>query len=117
MEVNDGYYNNNKNSSKSGKSDESSVVVPLSLAVMESLTLPLVQEVVLSADLRCVECQKRINDVISRINETESIMVSLSEKKVAITCKYIKASKTQIDSQPWQSKMSLVKWMFGSSRP
>ncbi|KAK9676174.1 hypothetical protein RND81_11G059400 [Saponaria officinalis] len=116
MEVDDEDYN--KYSRKGEKSEESSEVAPLSLAVMESLTLPLVQEVVLSADLSCVQCQKRINDVISRINaETESITVSLCDKKVGITCKYIKASKTQINLQPWQSKVALIKWIFGSSRP
>ncbi|XP_074274822.1 uncharacterized protein LOC141598904 isoform X2 [Silene latifolia] len=94
--------------SEDSSSEKSSLVAPLTLAVMESLSLPLVQEVVISGDLRCVECQKRINDVISRFNGIESVVVSLSEKKVAITCKYVKATKTRIISRSWQSKVLVL---------
>ncbi|ESR50927.1 hypothetical protein CICLE_v100332122mg, partial [Citrus x clementina] len=30
--------------------------------------MPLVQEVVLSADIRCSECQKRVADMMSKLN-------------------------------------------------
>ncbi|XP_004497104.1 uncharacterized protein [Cicer arietinum] len=63
--------------------------IPLSgtsLASLESLSLPLVQEVVLSADMQCEECQKRVSDIITKMNaETESIVVNVLEKKVILT--------------------------------
>ncbi|XP_030549288.1 uncharacterized protein LOC115754421 [Rhodamnia argentea] len=59
-----------------------------SLASIESLTMPLMQEVVLSADIRCAECQKRVADVMSRMTETESVVVNVLEKKVTLSCKY-----------------------------
>ncbi|KAI4357836.1 hypothetical protein L6164_001759 [Bauhinia variegata] len=56
------------------------------LASMESLSLPLVQEVVLSADMQCDECQKRVADIITKMNaETESIVVDVLEKTVTLT--------------------------------
>lgn len=92
-----------------------------SLAVMESLTMPLVQEVVISADLRCTECQKRINSVISRFNaaEMESVVVNLLEKKMVVTCKYVKAPSTQITTtrQNFFAKVALIKRIFRSSKP
>ncbi|XP_044494314.1 uncharacterized protein LOC123217375 isoform X2 [Mangifera indica] len=42
-----------------------------SLASMESLSLPLMQEVVLSADIKCEECQKRIAYIMSRLKGEE----------------------------------------------
>ncbi|PNX97753.1 hypothetical protein L195_g020986, partial [Trifolium pratense] len=39
-----------------------------SLASLESLSLPLVQEVVLSADMQCESCQKRVSDIITKMN-------------------------------------------------
>lgn len=44
------------------------VIAKTSLASIESLTMPLMQEVVLSADIRCAECQKRVADVMSRMS-------------------------------------------------
>ncbi|QCE08635.1 hypothetical protein DEO72_LG9g3664 [Vigna unguiculata] len=38
------------------------------LASMESLSLPVVQEVVLSADMQCEKCQKRVADIIAKMN-------------------------------------------------
>ncbi|XP_020538094.1 uncharacterized protein LOC105642011 isoform X4 [Jatropha curcas] len=47
-----------------------SMLLPLtSLASVESLSVPLVQEVVLSADIRCTECQKKVAEIISRMND------------------------------------------------
>ncbi|MED6131985.1 hypothetical protein PIB30_015136 [Stylosanthes scabra] len=57
-----------------------------SLASMESLSRPLVQEVVLSADMQCEKCQKRVADIIAKMNaETESVEVDVLEKKVTLT--------------------------------
>ncbi|KAF1860693.1 hypothetical protein Lal_00000106 [Lupinus albus] len=56
------------------------------LASMESLSLPLVQEIVLSADMQCEKCQKRVSDIITKMNaETESVVVNVLEKKVTLT--------------------------------
>ncbi|MED6206792.1 hypothetical protein PIB30_030111 [Stylosanthes scabra] len=55
------------------------------LASMESLSRPLVQEVVLSADMQCEKCQKRVADIIAKMNETESVEVDVLEKKVTLT--------------------------------
>ncbi|XP_021649029.2 uncharacterized protein LOC110641554 [Hevea brasiliensis] len=59
-----------------------------SLASVESLSVPLVQEVVLSADIRCAECQMRIAEIMSRMAETESVSVNVLEKKVTLICRY-----------------------------
>ncbi|KAL1295877.1 hypothetical protein HN51_056691 [Arachis hypogaea] len=57
-----------------------------SLASMESLSRPLVQEVVLSADMQCEKCQKRVSDIIAKMHaETESVEVDVLEKKVTLT--------------------------------
>ncbi|KAK4779891.1 hypothetical protein SAY87_015997 [Trapa incisa] len=58
------------------------------LASLESLSMPPMQEVVLSADIGCVQCRKRIADVISRMNEVETITVSVREKMVTLSCRY-----------------------------
>ncbi|KAH1265317.1 hypothetical protein GmHk_01G001046 [Glycine max] len=39
-----------------------------SLASMEFLSMPQVQEVVLSADMQCEKCQKRVTDIIAKMN-------------------------------------------------
>ncbi|KAG7941761.1 hypothetical protein I3843_16G062400 [Carya illinoinensis] len=93
-----------------------------SLASVEFLSMPLVQEVVLSADIRCAECQRRVADVMSRMNETESVVVNLLEKKVIIRCKNASAGKatTQqavatIYRNPL-SKVAILRRIFRSSR-
>lgn len=101
------------------KSEKSSYLFPqTSLGFMESLTVPHVQEVVLSADMRCKECQKRISDMISRFNEPESVVVNLSEKKVTIICKYINGPRKQIVTRQKNifSKVALIKRIFGPSK-
>nr|GEW69497.1 RNA-directed DNA polymerase, eukaryota [Tanacetum cinerariifolium] len=61
-------------------------IVPTTLAAFESLTFPLVQEVVLLADFQCKRCQDRVADIVSRLNgEADSVEISLMEKKVTIT--------------------------------
>ncbi|CAN7040131.1 unnamed protein product [Brassica rapa subsp. trilocularis] len=60
-----------------------------SLASVASLSMPLIQEIVLSADIKCSDCQEKISDIMSRmIAETYSILVSVLEKKVTLTCTY-----------------------------
>ncbi|GMH01881.1 hypothetical protein Nepgr_003720 [Nepenthes gracilis] len=91
-----------------------------SLAFIESLTMPLVQEVVISADVNCKECQKRVTDVISRMTDTESVEVDVLEKKVTVTCKYpsvAEASTRQIPSicRDQVGKVALIKRILGFS--
>ncbi|KAK4763224.1 hypothetical protein SAY86_008992 [Trapa natans] len=57
------------------------------------------QEVVLPADIGCVECRKRIADVMSRMNEVESITVSVREKKVTLSCGYSYPAKAMAPKQ------------------
>ncbi|XP_075633298.1 uncharacterized protein LOC142605741 isoform X2 [Castanea sativa] len=89
-----------------------------SLASVESLSMPLVQEVVISADIRCSECQKRVADMMSRMNE--SVVVNLLEKKVTLTCRYAnvgKASSQQVAAiyrNPF-GKVAMIKRIFRSS--
>ncbi|XP_043716897.1 uncharacterized protein LOC122664925 isoform X2 [Telopea speciosissima] len=66
-----------------------------SLASIESLSVPLIQEVVLSADLGCKNCQKRVAHAISLMDlTTDSMVVDILEKKVTLTCiSSIKGSK------------------------
>ncbi|XP_052185935.1 uncharacterized protein LOC127797254 [Diospyros lotus] len=82
-----------------GATTKTSLLSQTSLASMESLSMPLVQEVVLLADFQCSECQRRVADIISRMNgETESVVVSVLEKKVILTCRYpsiVKVPTTQ----------------------
>ncbi|CAN8243953.1 unnamed protein product [Cochlearia groenlandica] len=59
-----------------------------SLASIASLSMPLMQEIVLSADIRCSDCQEKIADIMSRMIETYSILVSVLEKEVTLTCIY-----------------------------
>ncbi|KAI7756662.1 hypothetical protein M8C21_012220 [Ambrosia artemisiifolia] len=99
-------------------------IVPTTLATIESLTFPIVQEVVVSADIRCKNCQDRVADIVSRLNgEAESIEISLMEKKVTLTLtrRHPKVAKmpenelrhaTSYKSRP--NKSSLVKRIFRS---
>ncbi|XP_019257362.1 PREDICTED: uncharacterized protein LOC109235636 isoform X2 [Nicotiana attenuata] len=48
------------------------------------MAYPLVKEVVLEADLRCANCQNRVSTVISNIEDVESIVVHVQEKKVTL---------------------------------
>ncbi|KAL0700863.1 hypothetical protein Bca4012_056985 [Brassica carinata] len=62
-----------------------SITSESSLASVASLSMPLIQEIVLSADIRCSDCQEKIADIMSK---TYSILVSVLEKKVTLTCTY-----------------------------
>ncbi|XP_048440745.1 uncharacterized protein LOC103947406 isoform X2 [Pyrus x bretschneideri] len=60
-----------------------------SLASAESLSMPLLQEVVLSADISCSDCQKRLSEMMSKLGaEIESVVVNVSEKRVTLVCRY-----------------------------
>ncbi|KAG2322217.1 hypothetical protein Bca52824_015430 [Brassica carinata] len=65
-----------------------SITSESSLASVASLSMPLIQEIVLSADIRCSDCQEKIADIMSSMIETYSILVSVLEKKVTLTCTY-----------------------------
>ncbi|XP_002529124.2 uncharacterized protein LOC8269693 [Ricinus communis] len=109
-----------KETSKTGfKKPKSMLLTGTSLASVESLSLPLVQEVVLSADIRCSECQKRVAEFMSKMNDTESVLVNVLEKKVTLTCRYpaLKVSTSQVAAvyrNPLR-KMTLIKRIFRSA--
>ncbi|BAT98911.1 hypothetical protein LR48_Vigan06g137200 [Vigna angularis] len=92
-----------------------------SLASMESLSMPQVQEVVLSADMQCEKCQRRVTDIIAKMNETESVVINVLEKKVTLTFKSASMEKvstrqiTQINKNSLP-KIAIIKRIFRSSR-
>ncbi|KAI7751063.1 hypothetical protein M8C21_008372 [Ambrosia artemisiifolia] len=100
-------------------------IVPTTLATIESLTFPLVQEVVVLADFRCKSCQDRVADIVSKLNgEAKSMEISLMEKKVTITLsrrhtKWTKMSENELQPvaiyKNQANKYSLMKRMFCSS--
>ncbi|PNX65375.1 hypothetical protein L195_g054504, partial [Trifolium pratense] len=57
-----------------------------SLASLESLSLPLVQEVVLSADMQCESCQKRVSDIITKMNERKKILSLNPNSQYPLLC-------------------------------
>ncbi|KAH1035618.1 hypothetical protein AAZX31_20G102300 [Glycine max] len=86
------------------------------LASMESLSLPVVQQVVLSADMQCEKCQKRVADILTKMNETESVVVNVLEKKVVLTFRLPTIGKVisqQITPVP---KVAIIRRIFRSSR-
>ncbi|XP_020213574.1 uncharacterized protein LOC109797835 [Cajanus cajan] len=97
-------------------------LVGTSLASMESLSMPEVQEVVLSADMQCEKCQKRVTDIIAKMNvETESVVVNVLEKKVTLTFRLPSIGKVttrQITPINRNSlpKVAIIKRIFRSSR-
>nr|XP_043626764.1 heavy metal-associated isoprenylated plant protein 45-like isoform X1 [Erigeron canadensis] len=106
--------------------DKMAIIVPTTLATIESLTFPLqVQEVVLLADFRCKRCQDRVADIVSRLDgEAESMEISLKEKKVTITLsrrhpKVLKMLENELQSVTMYkspaNKCSIVRKMFHSS--
>ncbi|XP_014520482.1 uncharacterized protein LOC106777411 isoform X1 [Vigna radiata var. radiata] len=93
-----------------------------SLASMESLSMPQVQEVVLSADMQCEKCQRKVTDIITKMNaETESVLINVLEKKVTLTFKSPSMEKlstrqiTQINKNSLP-KIAIIKRIFRSSR-
>ncbi|TYG41754.1 hypothetical protein ES288_D12G200700v1 [Gossypium darwinii] len=92
-----------------------------SLASVESLSMPLVHEVVYSADIRCAECQMRIADIISRMNDTDSVLVNVLENKVTLTSRYPGSTKLGPRQVPVIyrnpiSTMAMIKKLFRLSR-
>ncbi|TYH39793.1 hypothetical protein ES332_D12G201300v1 [Gossypium tomentosum] len=90
-----------------------------SLASVESLSMPLVHEVVYSADIRCAECQMRIADIISRMND--SVLVNVLENKVTLTSRYPGSTKLGPRQVPVIyrnpiSTMAMIKKLFRLSR-
>ncbi|XP_027367778.1 uncharacterized protein LOC113873717 [Abrus precatorius] len=92
------------------------------LASMESLSLPPVQEVVLSADMQCEKCRKRVAHIITKMNaETESVVVNVLEKKVVLTFrlptigKVISQQIAPVNRTPLP-KGAIIKRIFRSSR-
>ncbi|XP_028080534.1 uncharacterized protein LOC114282090 isoform X2 [Camellia sinensis] len=58
------------------------------IAQLKTHKSPKVQEVVIEADVQCIECQKRLADAISRMLDTaESMVVHVSQKKVTLNHK------------------------------
>ncbi|KAM7271048.1 hypothetical protein ACFE04_030262 [Oxalis oulophora] len=89
-----------------------------SLASVESLTMPLVQEVVLLADIQCEDCQKRIAEIMSRFIETESILINVLEKKVTLTCRYSTTTRSRQIPTIYKTsldKMAMIKRVFSKS--
>ncbi|XP_016705707.1 uncharacterized protein [Gossypium hirsutum] len=86
-----------------------------SLASVESLSMPLVHQVVLSADIQCAECQRRIAHIMSRMKD--SVLVNVLEKKVTLTSRYPSNGKqvAVINKNPL-SAMSMVKRIFRTFR-
>ncbi|KAL5179787.1 hypothetical protein HKD37_01G001035 [Glycine soja] len=93
-----------------------------SLASMEFLSMPQVQEVVLSADMQCEKCQKRVTDIIAKMNETESVVINVLEKKVTLTFRLPSIGKvttrkiTHINNRNSLPKVAIIKRLFRSSR-
>ncbi|KAJ8539199.1 hypothetical protein K7X08_013451 [Anisodus acutangulus] len=102
---------------KKNREDESMrMAIPrVTLASIESLSIPLVQEVVFLADYRCTKCQQRVAEVMSKMNgETKSILISVLEKKVTLTCEYSK-EEASICRTPFNRFAFLMRWCFLSS--
>ncbi|XP_057961346.1 uncharacterized protein LOC131153209 [Malania oleifera] len=98
----------------SGLKKPKSLLLPqTSLACVESLSMPLVQEVVLSADFQCAECRKRISDIMSKMAEMESIEVSVVGKKVTLTCRYPSVVKAPTPL----SKVAMIARLFRRKHP
>ncbi|KAL7001191.1 hypothetical protein U1Q18_002345 [Sarracenia purpurea var. burkii] len=106
------------------KESKSFLILPrTSLASVESLTIPLVQEVVLLADFQCAQCRKKVDDIISKLNvETESVELSVVEKKVTLTCRsYSRVVKVPalpvaaVRRKP-PNKVAMISRLFRSSR-
>ncbi|KAL7091034.1 hypothetical protein ACP275_12G080100 [Erythranthe tilingii] len=47
------------------------------LAAVESLAVPLVQEVVFLADFRCPNCQRRVAEIMSKMNVVAVVVVQV----------------------------------------
>ncbi|CAI9785364.1 unnamed protein product [Fraxinus pennsylvanica] len=87
-------WNQNELDSTQEKELKCGPLPPTTLAAIESLAIPLVQEVVFLADFRCSGCQQRVAEIMSKMNgETQSVVISVLEKKVTLTCTYEVANR------------------------
>ncbi|XP_065853615.1 uncharacterized protein [Euphorbia lathyris] len=98
-----------------GLKKEKGMLLPGSLAYVECLSMPLVQEVVLSADIRCTECQKRVAEIMSRMNNTESVLINVLEKNVTLTCRYEPRKQVVAVYRNPLRKLALIKRIFRST--
>eukprot|EP00258_Populus_trichocarpa_P008878 XP_002314871.3 LOW QUALITY PROTEIN: uncharacterized protein LOC7489353 [Populus trichocarpa] len=89
-----------------------------SLASAESLTVPLVQVVVLSADIRCAECQRRVADIMSRMNEVETHMIEKQQCRISVCGRFRPRSDVAIKLRKKMNRRVeiLVTQDFGSSK-
>ncbi|KAF5751931.1 hypothetical protein HS088_TW02G00950 [Tripterygium wilfordii] len=78
-----------------------------------------VQEVVLSADIRCARCQSRVAEIMSRMKEMDSVSVNVLEKKVTVTSRYpvVKAPPKLVAAlyKKPLGKAAIIKHIFRSS--
>ncbi|XP_059282678.1 uncharacterized protein LOC132036367 [Lycium ferocissimum] len=87
----------------------------VTLASIESLSIPLVQEVVFLADYRCTKCQQRVAEVMSKMNgETKSLLISVVEKKVTLTCEYSKEEAASVCRNPFNRFAFLMRCFLSS---
>ncbi|KAI3811917.1 hypothetical protein L1987_16613 [Smallanthus sonchifolius] len=89
-------FGHNKEEEEEPKKSKNVVKSPATLASIESLTFPLVQEVVILADYRCKICQDRVADIISKLDGDMEMMIM--EKKVILSFagRYSKPIKSTI---------------------
>ncbi|KAL2509645.1 heavy metal-associated isoprenylated plant protein 5 [Forsythia ovata] len=77
------------------------------LATIESLAVPIEQELVFLADFRCSGCQQRVTEIVSKINEEiQSVVVSVFEKKVTLV--YCMAMRINLDCNACCRKMRRI---------
>ncbi|KAM7276511.1 hypothetical protein ACFE04_018377 [Oxalis oulophora] len=78
-----------------------------------------VEEVELLADFQCPDCEKRIIEIMSRYSETESILINVFEKKVALAVRNLPTTSNRqvptIYRKNILNKMSIIKKIFGKS--
>ncbi|XP_073049079.1 uncharacterized protein [Primulina eburnea] len=64
------------------------------LAAIESLAVPLVQEVVLFlVDFQCERCQQKVAKIMSKMDDIQYLVINVLEKKVTLVCTYSTAAK------------------------
>ncbi|XP_073136302.1 uncharacterized protein [Henckelia pumila] len=64
-----------------------------SLAAIESLAIPRVQEVVFFVDFRCESCRRKVAKIMSKINDIQSVVINVLETKVTLVCTYSTSAK------------------------
>ncbi|XP_055827485.1 uncharacterized protein LOC129895748 isoform X2 [Solanum dulcamara] len=99
---------------KNNREDDEWIRMPnprVTLASTESLSIPL--EIVFLADYRCTICQQRVAQLMSKMKgETKSILVSVVEKKMTLTCEY---SKKEEEEEEAASRFAVLMRSFLSS--